>query len=182
MKGLVFVELLEMAESLLGEQVVDEVLDECALSTGGAYNAVGNYPCSELMTLVQAFGRRSGVPTGQLQRDFGSWMHQHFETHYPHFFADKHDPLTMLEAIENEVHVEVRKLYPEAELPRFDSVRLDDGQALRLTYHSPRALGDFCHGLVDACIAHFGQPTEVTRRDLSVPGETVVEFTVRLVR
>lgn len=181
MKGVVLVELLEMAESLLGEEVVDEVLAELPLSTGGAYVSVGRYPCSELMALVQAFSARSGIAADALQKRFGEWMHGHFVAGYPNFYAGKPDALAMLEAIEGEVHAEVLKLYPDAELPRFDSARSADGRGLTLTYRSPRPLGDFCHGLVEACIAHFGDKAAVTRTDRPAPGESIVEFQIRLI-
>jgi hypothetical protein len=108
MKGLVFVELLKMAETVIGEQGVDDVLDSLDLKTGGAYTSVGNYPCDELMTLVRAFSSYTGTPQADLQLLFGRWMHAQFVTHYPNFFDGKPDALTMLSAIEDEVHVEVR--------------------------------------------------------------------------
>ena len=37
MKGVVFVELLKMAETLLGEAAVDDVLDNADLPSGGMY-------------------------------------------------------------------------------------------------------------------------------------------------
>lgn len=180
MKGMVFVELLAMAEGLLGEESVDEVLNTCPLSSGGAYTTVGNYPCGELMAIVQAFSDRSGAPVAQLQRNFGHWMHQRFVEGYPSFFAERADALSMLEAIEDEVHVEVRKLYPDVELPSFESQRLDDGQTLRLTYRSPRPLSDFCHGLVEACVVYFGRPAEIQRRELQSENGMATEFTIRM--
>lgn len=180
MKGIVLIELLKMAERALGEDAVDQIIDSCKLPSGGAYTAVGRYSCDELMALVQAISDHSGVASADLKRQFGQCMLAHFAENYSHFFADKPDALAMLEAVENEVHVEVRKLYPDAELPRFESERLDGQDALRLTYHSPRDLGDFCQGMVEACVAHFGTPAQIDRCDLGTPGETVAEFTVRL--
>ena len=55
MKGVVFVELLSMAESAFGEATVDNVLDEADLDNGGAFTAVGNYPCDHLIKLVEGF-------------------------------------------------------------------------------------------------------------------------------
>lgn len=179
MKGMVFTELLSMAEQAMGEDVVDEVLDSLPLSTGGAYNAVGNYPCSELMMIVGALSDRSGAPVPDLQRAFGTWMLGRFAQSYPQFFRDKPDPLTMLEAIEDEVHVEVRKLYPDAELPTFATERLAP-EVLRLTYRSPRALVPFCHGLIDACISHFGRTAVTEVEDRSQPGHADATFTIRL--
>ena len=179
MKGMVFVELLRMAEEALGEETVDAVLDEVPLSTGGAYNAVGNYPCGELMALVSAFSTRSGAPVAELQRLFGHWMLKRFAATYPGFFATKTDALQMLEAIEGEVHVEVLKLYPDAELPRFQTERLPDG-ALRLVYRSPRPLVPFCHGLIEACLEHFDQSAETVLVDRSTSAGGEAEFTIRL--
>lgn len=178
MKGLVFVELLSMAEKALGEEMVDEVLDACALSTDGAYSSVGNYPCSELVKLVGAFSDASGLPGDELQRLFGHWMMDRFRDSYPQFFENRADALEMLEAIEDEVHVEVRKLYPDAELPSFRTERLADG-ALRLVYASPRPLVAFCHGLIEACLTHFEQEAAIEVTDLTGDAAAKAEFTVR---
>jgi Haem-NO-binding len=178
-KGMVFVELLEMAESILGEDAVDEVLSKTELASGGAYTAVGNYSCTELMTLVKALSDYSGAKEPDLQRAFGRWMHERFVKFYPGFFTDKPDALSMFEAIEGEVHVEVRKLYPDVELPRFDTVRPAPGE-LKMTYTSPRPLTDFCHGLIEACVDHYGATAEIERRDIPVPGASSAEFTVRM--
>ncbi len=179
MKGIVFVELIRMAETVMGEEAVDEVLDKCELSTDGAYTTVGNYPCTELITLVEAFSKHSGTPSAELQRLFGKWMHEHFVLSYPSFFTDKADALSMLSAIEDEVHVEVRKLYPDAELPRFDTERLGPN-VLCMTYRSPRPLNDFCQGLVEGCVDHFGHHADIHRQDLACTREHACNFTITL--
>ena len=79
MKGIVFVELLAMAEDTFGEEVVDRVIDAAALPSGGAFTSVGNYPCEELMTLIRGFSTHSGIPGAELQRLFGHWMMQSFD-------------------------------------------------------------------------------------------------------
>lgn len=165
MKGMVFTELLKMAESVMGENAVDEVLDDLDLESGGAYSAIGNYSCAELFTLVTAFGARLDMPLDQLQYQFGEWMFAHFAANYGVFFEGKANAFDMLDAIEDEVHVEVRKLYPNVELPSFQTDRPGAGQ-FRMIYHSDRPLVDFCHGLISACVAHFGEQASinVTRR------------------
>lgn len=180
MKGMVFGELIGMAEEHLGEDAVDEILTQGDFSAGGAYTSVGNYPCAEFMSLVQEFSDRSAVPLGDYLRRFGHWMFWRYMLRYPQFFAEKADVLIMFESIEHEVHAEVRKLYPGVELPRFESRRLPGGDALELTYHSPRPLGDFCHGLIETCIEYFGRPGHVERQDLPVPDGMSVRFTIRL--
>ncbi|MDE1131446.1 MAG: heme NO-binding domain-containing protein [Ascidiaceihabitans sp.] len=168
MKGTVFVELLKMAEDAFGEDVVDSVLDKADLENDGAYTSVGNYSCAELMKVVEAFSEHSGLSPEVLQRKFGNWMHEHFAQNFPEFYKDKDGSFDMLEALDGEIHVEVRKLYPEAELPRFTTNRKSDNH-LEMVYSSPRPLVGFCHGLIEACTANFGETAEIER------GETEAE-------
>ncbi len=162
MKGTVFVELLNMAEEAFGEDVVDDVLDKADLENGGAFTTVGNYPCSELIKIVEAFSEHSGLSPEVLQRKFGHWMMEHFGAHYPKFFENKKNSFEMLEAVDGEIHVEVRKLYPDAELPRFDTVRTSDNE-MTMSYSSPRPLVGFCHGLIEACVERFDEKADIER-------------------
>jgi hypothetical protein len=168
LKGVIFVELLSMAESLIGEEAVDQVLDSTDLANGGAFTSVGNYPCSELMKLVEAFSAHTGHSVAFLKKTFGAWIFAHFHASYEHFFTGKQDAFSMLEAIEDEVHVEVRKLYSEVDLPRFLTERIGD-DTLVMTYYSERPLIDFCEGMIQACLDHFGQTGTIER--VLVPSE-----------
>ena len=174
MKGIVFTELLAMAEGAVGEAALDEVLDGLELESGGAYSRVGNYPCSELVSIVGALSARTGISGEDLQRRFGAWMLRRFLALYPDFFEGKAGSLEMLDAIEGEVHVEVRKLYPDAELPRFET-KWSGPDRLTMRYASPRPLVAFCGGLISECAVHFGDNlnVEVTQ---TAPGEAVFDI------
>jgi hypothetical protein len=178
MKGIIFVELVAMAEDAFGEDVVDRVIAAAELPSGGAYTRVGNYPCEELMALIRGFSAQGGIPGSDLQRLFGHWMMQSFGRHYPQFFEGRDGSIDMLEAIEGEIHVEVRKLYPDADLPSFDTIR-HGPKSLDLTYRSPRPLADFCHGLIEACTERFGETASISRTDLGGEGQTVAAFRIR---
>jgi hypothetical protein len=175
MKGIVFVELIRMAEAALGEEVVDDILDEADLETDGAFSAVGNYPCRELLAIVDAVGARTGLPVEALHVQFGHWMFDRFVEGYPAFFEGKADGFHMLESIEDEVHVEVRKLYPEVELPRFATDRLPDGR-FKMVYESERPLHHFCKGLIESCMAHFNQTVALDMTDSMEDGRYRAEF------
>lgn len=179
MKGMVFTELLSMAETVIGEEAVDDILDTLCLDSDGAYSAVGNYPCAELLRIVDAISAHTTVPVPELERQFGQWIHGRFVQTYPDFFKDKPNVLVMLDAIENEVHVEVRKLYPDAELPTFETEWLGD-DALKMNYRSERPLVPFCHGMIEACIAHFDHPAEVTVSQTGEDDGKSAEFLVRM--
>ena len=165
MKGIVFVELIRMAESVMGEEAVDDILDQVDLESDGAFSAVGNYPCRELLKIVDAVGAELGASAETLHRQFGHWMFGRFVDSYPVFFEGKNRGFDMLESIENEVHVEVRKLYPEVELPTFATERLADGR-FKMLYSSERSLHHFCRGLIEACLQYFKEDVslEMTER------------------
>jgi hypothetical protein len=113
-----------------------------------------------------------------LQRQFGHWMLRRFTETYSPFFDAKPDAFSMLESIENEVHVEVRKLYSDAELPRFDTTRVDD-KTMRLVYTSPRRLISFCQGLIEATFKHYGETADIEMVDKSTDSTGIAEFTIR---
>jgi len=167
MKGIVFVELIRMAESVMGEESVDDILDKVDLESDGAFSAVGNYPCRELLQIVDAVGAELVASAKTLHRQFGHWMFGRFANGYPVFFEGKNDGFDMLESIENEVHLEVRKLYPEVELPTFATERLEDGR-FKMVYSSERPLHHFCHGLIEACLQYFKQDVAI---EMSKPKE-----------
>jgi len=52
------------------------------------------------------------------------------------------------------IHVEVRKLYPDAELPTFTCDTSTPGR-LTMLYRSSRPFADLAEGLIAGCIAHF---------------------------
>ena len=172
MKGVVFTELLEMAEARYSLAVVDQVLTDANISSGGAYTAVGTYPAAELFTIVGALARRVEVPIPALLLGFGEHLAATFARRFPHLFAQTSDVLSFIASVESYVHPEVHKLYADAEVPRF-TVERADSTSLELLYESPRALGALAEGLVIGVGRHYGQPLTVTRHDLSADGSRV---------
>ncbi len=179
MKGVVFTELLEMVEARFGMDVVDAILDEADLPSGGSYTAVGTYDHREVFQIVLALSRQLGVPVPDLLQAYGEYLFGRFAELYPQFFVGVRDAFEFLATIETHIHVEVRKLYPDAELPHFQP-EAGQGPGLNIIYSSARPLGDFARGLILGCIAHYGEPIDVSWEDLGPVPMTRVRF--RLVR
>lgn len=163
MKGIVFTEFLEMVETRFSADMVDDIIDAAAPPSGGAYTAVGTYDHSELVGMVVALSERSGLAVPTLIHAFGQHMFGRFHANYPAFFAGVGGAVQFLSGIEDIIHAEVLKLYPDAQLPRFECEPLPDG-GLRMVYRSPRHFDDLAHGLIDGAIAHWGGGYRVTRR------------------
>jgi hypothetical protein len=177
MKGLVFIELIKMADSALGEATVDRVLDTAPLKSKGVYSAVGYYDCAELVVLVDAFSKESGIARPELERQFGHWVMDSFASGYPEFFRKYDTAFGMLEAIESDIHLEVRKLYPDAELPSFSTIR-HSTERLELSYKSERPLASFCYGLIEACFTKYREVASVQMTDRTTGAEGDAVFSI----
>ena len=165
MKGVVFTEFLEMVENRFSADMVDDIIDDADLPSGGSYTAVGTYPHEEIVALVLALSQRSGLAVRDLLLAFGEHLFGRFVRGYPAFFVGITDALTFLAGIEEIIHAEVRKLYPDAELPRFDVAQHTSGR-LVLIYDSRRHFEDLAEGLMRGCIAHFGGGIDIAREVL----------------
>jgi len=162
MKGMVFTEFFEMVEATFSADMVDDIIDDANPPSGGAYTAVGTYDHGEMVALVVALSQRSGMAVPDLLKAFGGYLFGRFAKGYPRFFAGIPDAFTFLASIEDVIHVEVRKLYPDAELPRFEVEHHDDRQ-LVMVYDSRRHFEDLAEGLMHGCIQHFGGGIELKR-------------------
>jgi hypothetical protein len=175
MKGVVFTEFLEMVESKFSADVADQILEESDLPSGGIYTTVGTYDHDEMVSLVEALGKHTGMSTPELLRAFGEYLFGRFEAGYPAFFESTNSALEFLSKVDDYIHVEVRKLYPDAELPSFDCHSPRSG-CLEMTYKSTRPFATLAEGLIRGCIAHYGQAVDMEIEDLSDGAGTSVRF------
>ena len=175
MKGVVFTEFLEMVEDSFSPDMVDRIIDEAELPSRGVYTAVGTYDHAEIIALVVELSKAADMSVPRLLHGFGKHLFKRFVAGYPHFFEGQTDAFTFLSQVENYIHVEVKKLYPDAELP---SVLASSDAPGRMTiiYRSDRAMADLAHGLIEGCIDHFGEAVEIGIADLSNDAGRHVRF------
>jgi len=121
MKGIVFTEFLEMIERDFGYEIVDQILNDNQLESGGAYTSVGTYNHAEMIQLLSSLSKVTSQDVSTLLEYFGNYMFVTFRKGFPAFFDDCEHGFEFLESIDNHIHVEVKKLYPDAMLPRFES-------------------------------------------------------------
>lgn len=178
MKGIVFTEFLEMVEDQFSYEVADAMIQQAELPHDGAYTSVGTYDHRELVRMVVALGKISETPLARLIHAFGLHLFGRFVVLYPAFFTGMDDALVFLSGIEARIHTEVRKLYPDAELPRFD-IHLISPDHMEMIYRSERCFGDLAHGLIEACIVHFGGGISLERRESAEMPGAVVTFVLR---
>lgn len=176
MKGIIFTEFIEMAEFEFGMISVQRAIDRCTLTNDGAYTAVGTYDSAELHQLLQSICKTTGCNSVELLRKFGEHVFKKFTRSYYRFFDNVKDPFEFLQRIEDYIHPEVKKLYPDAELPRFESEFISSKQ-LELRYFSSRHLSEFAYGLIQGCMNHFETEATITITDNSDPSRVVFLIT-----
>lgn len=156
MKGMVFTEFLDMVEEKFSPALADQIIGAAQGRTGGAYTAVGNYDHTELVNMVVALGQATQVPVAELIRTFGHHLAGRFATLFGRFFSAHDNVLDFLASVDSVIHVEVLKLYPDAQLPSFKVAQRGPGHLL-LDYSSSRHLHDLALGLIEGAAAHFGE-------------------------
>lgn len=160
MKGIVFTEFMEMVESLHGMDMVDRLIEETAPPGGGVYVSTGTYDHHELVRYLQALSARTGTPIPDLLEAFGRYLMPRFRKSFPHFFS--HPTLfDFLESVHGYIHVEVRKLYPDADLPMIRCQDRSPGRIL-VVYESKRRLSDFGRGLLLGAAGEFNTPVNLS--------------------
>jgi len=172
MKGIVFTEFLDMVEQNFGYEMVDTLLNESELPSGGIYTSIGTYSHQEMVNLLVTLNMKTEIPTAQLLRTFGRYLFQRFTKIYSHLIDKAPDAFAFLGSIHNYIHVEVRKLYPDAELPHFDIEQLNT-TTLVMHYSSVRSMGDLAFGLIEGAMKHYGETATITQELLQEDGSKI---------
>lgn len=175
MKGIVFTEFIEMAEGQFGWETMEDVIDQAELPSGGAYTTVGTYAHQEMVTLATLLSKKVGLTVPELLIAYGKHLFHRFYALYPHFYINNSDAFSFLEKVDEYIHVEVRKLYPDAELPVFRYERPFPHQLI-MAYQSERPFADFAQGLLLECIVHFDEPIHLARENLEPYNGTRAKF------
>jgi hypothetical protein len=177
MRGLVFTEFLDLIEEKFSYDMVDTIIEASDLASKGAYTSLGTYDYTEMIQLVSQLSQETKISVPVLLHDFGEHLFTRFYAAYPIFFEGITHAFEFLKNLDGYIHVEVRKLYPDAELPKFDYETPSDNE-LVMIYTSCRPMGDLAEGLIYGCIRHFAKPIDVNRDNLESNGQTKIRFTL----
>lgn len=174
MKGIVFTEFLSMVENAHGLDMVDTIIEKSELPSGGSYTTVGTYPHTEIVSLVCNLSAEIGTEVPDLLKAFGCHLFNGLATSYPAFIKKSASALDFLEQVETYIHVEVRKLYPDAQLPSFECSRPHFPNQLYMVYHSVRHMEDVCEGLIRGCLQHFNATAKIERKNVNADSELFI--------
>ncbi|WP_299338993.1 heme NO-binding domain-containing protein [uncultured Psychroserpens sp.] len=177
MKGIVFTEFLELVEDKFGLEMVDHIISNSDLDSEGVYTSVGTYKFSEMLQLLQHLSAKTEISIDNLLLVYAEHFFSVLEDSYPGLLATYTDPIEMLSSIENHIHVEVRKIYPDAELPTFEVIEKTEN-SLVMDYKSNRAMHHFGLGLMNKTFEHFNSTADIVLEKIKEDG-TEVRFIIK---
>ena len=176
MKGIVFTEFLDLVEEKFGLEMVDAIISQSKLESKGVYTSIGTYSFSELLQLLQNLQTKTGISIDNLLLIYGEHFFSVIETNYKDLLSSYNDPIEMLASIENHIHVEVRKIYNDAELPTF-IIKEKTKKTLILIYKSSRSMHHFGLGLMNKTFEHFNSKATIILEKIKKDG-TEVKFII----
>ena len=175
MKGIVFTEFLDLVEDKFGIEMVDKIIMQSNLDSEGAYTSIGTYSFSEMLQLLQNLSSNTEISIDNLLLIYAEHFFSVLRDSYPGLLETYKDPIEMLASIEDHIHVEVRKIYPDAELPTF-IVEHKNENSLIMVYKSNRAMHHFGLGLMNKTFEHFNSSAEIVLEKINENGTEVRFF------
>lgn len=177
MKGIIFREFINLVETKFSIETADAIITASKVKSNGAYTTIGTYSTDEMLALVNELSIVSGLPVTDLFNVFGRHLFNRF-THIHATYVSPHSSVfELLRLLDNHIHVEVRKLYSDAELPSFTH-EMPNPDCMILIYRSKRMLADFAEGMLQGCIEHFNESVHVERQDVIAENDTFTRFTL----
>lgn len=175
MKGVVFNLLEAFVCEGWGDEVYEALLERTELETQEPFVGPGTYPDSDLVALASNAAIMLDLPLGAVLRAFGEYCFPQLAAKVPMLVDSHSDLISFLQSIDSVLHVEVRKLMPQAVTPTFLVDRTGPDTA-RLAYHSERRLCGFMEGLLVGAGRHFGSDVEFTKHSCMHQGAASCEY------
>ncbi|RTZ16675.1 guanylate cyclase [Vibrio aquaticus] len=179
MKGIIFTEFMDLVEQKFGLETLDNVLLEAGDS--GVYTAVGSYDHRNLVKLIVQLSKTTGISPEDLQRVFGQSVFSNLYNSLPsnNSLQGCKTSFQFIRLVEDYIHIEVKKLYSEANPPRFDFISETEGE-LVFDYHSARCMSHVCLGLLEGCADFFNEQLAIEMSCMN-DGGNQVRFKVNVV-
>lgn len=172
MKGIIFTEFIELVEEKFGLEVVDKMF--LMANDEGIYTSVGSYDHRKLVKLITQLSKLTGISSEALQEVFGESVFSNLMKSIPSGINYQNFTTTFafIRKVEDLIHVEVKKLYPNTKPPQFDFISETKSEMV-FDYHSARCMSHVCLGLIKGCAQYFNEIVDVTYQNQTANGDHV---------
>lgn len=178
MKGIIFTEFLEMTEKRFGILVADRMIENANLTSGAIYTSIGTYDHQELVSLLIELSKLSKIPLSDLLLTYGKTLFAPLARSMPQFMPKHRDCFDFLMEVDSYIHVSVKKLYPDAELPNLRCERINPNTML-MHYSSCRPFAKVAEGLLLGCSEYFDNSFLVSMIDSDKATDHEVSFELK---
>ncbi len=158
MKGVIFNAAAEAVIALGGDDLWDELLDAAGLD--GAYTSLGSYDDAELIALVVAAAEKLDMSVEETTEFIGERVFPGLARRHENLVAEHDDTVSLLCALNDVIHPEVLKLYPDASVPDFTTLERE-GKRLKLLYRSQRNIPALAAGLIRGAANLFAEDVDI---------------------
>lgn len=177
MKGILFTEFLQLVENNYGLETVDKIIQESDLSTNGAYTSVGKYEFSEMLSLLNNLSKHTHLSVDELLLVYSEHFFKVLSESYLNIIARYASPLELIASIDEHVRVEVLKIYPDSELPKFEIIDKTD-TGLTMIYSSrAQVMHTFGLGLMHKTFEYFNKSATIEMEKIEYDG-TKIKFVI----
>jgi predicted hydrocarbon binding protein len=180
MKGIIFTTFNDMVEREVGIDVWEDILESVNPESGGVYTAVEDFPDEELIAMIMELSAKTSTPAEELVVSFGQYLFHVLAIKHSIFVQQKDSFLEFLKSVEDVIHKEVEKLYPNPNLPSLRWEQPDDN-TLVLYYKSPRKMCQLALGLIEGAAEHYKVDYDLAHETCMHEGHDHCRLNIKLV-
>jgi hypothetical protein len=175
MKGIIFNITEKFIIDKFGEEKFDEIMGACILETSAPFVGPGTYPDSDLMQIIIKASERLNIEPFELVKQLGQYSFFKLAERFPDYVTPYSHPKDFLKTVDGMIHVEVKKLYTDTQLPTFDYSE-PSANELIITYYSKRKLYAFMEGLINGVAEYFKHPIKQSHTIYQKDGVELADF------
>lgn len=172
MKGILFTELIEMLEGLVGLELTNRIIDDAQLPNKGAYTAIGTYSHSDMNSLMESLGKHVKNPKEILLKSYGEYFFHRVSQLYSDKIKIYDDTFSLLLQLHNFLDLETHKLYPQATISLVNATQKAP-ECMEVFYNSKQNMNLLLEGAILGCIKYFQEHITITREELDEEGSKV---------
>ncbi len=171
MQGSIYTAFSDMIIEQMGMEQWNELIEQTSPPSQGVYTSGEQYQDSELINMVQALSTKTGIATELLIEKFGRYLFNKLYDTSPIDISRLDNLKSFLLAIDNLIHVEVKRLHPKAYLPTFEYETIDEN-TLIMYYSSKRKLCHASIGLIFGAAEKFNEKISIEHPECMHQGAT----------
>lgn len=178
MQGSIYTTFSDMIIDKMGMEQWNELLEKTNPPSKGVYTSGQQYDDSELINMVVVLSEKTGIPAEKLVEAFGQYLFDSLYRSSPADVSGIDNLREFLLAIDNVIHVEVKRLHPESYLPKFEYEDGEDGELI-MYYSSKRKLCHASIGLIFGASKKFEEEIEIAHPECMHDGEKRCKLVIK---